>query len=133
MGGGLREGQGLPDNIQYYGDCSSTRYSYTDNKNSYWAMFRLSKTTKYRYMHFGLYLVQPAMATFSSLSHATRTCELFPICTSLTWLQAISLILRYFSLKLVLIEYPTDGHKVTLCVRSFHFVAVCQSVCHRTL
>ena len=64
MVGVLEKGQCLQDNIQYYGDCSSTRYSYTDNKNSYWGDVEIVKTTNYRYMQFCLYLVQPAMSSF---------------------------------------------------------------------
>ena len=41
--GVLEKGQCLQDNIQYYGDCSSTRYSYTDNKNSYWGDVEIVK------------------------------------------------------------------------------------------
>jgi hypothetical protein len=47
-------------------------------------MLILSSSTKYQYLYFPLYLVQSAMSSFWSLSYATRTCELFPICTSLT-------------------------------------------------
>jgi len=50
------------------------------------------KTTKYQRLLFPLYLVQSAMSLFWSLSYATRTCELFPICTSLIWLEAITFI-----------------------------------------
>ena len=44
-------------------------------------------------MQFHLYLVQQEMSAFWSLSYATRTCELFPICTSsdIIYLTVLSL------------------------------------------
>ena len=95
--GVLEKGQCLEGNIQYFGDynitsCNETdieehmykyEYDYGNNDDDDDEFFKQYQVPLYAVP---LYSVQHAMLLFSSLLYATRTCELFPICTSFTWL-----------------------------------------------
>ena len=91
--GVLEKGQCLQGNIQYYGDYNNTSYSYTDIKEKYSDEHKVEifKEIPSTSICSSVYICYNRQC-HHSLSYATRTCKLFPICTSLTWLQAISFI-----------------------------------------
>lgn len=82
--GVLEKGQCLLGNIQYYGDYKNTSYSYSDIKILYLYKYNSEFLKHYQVPVYGVPFIfgTRAMSSFSSLSYATKTCEMFPICTS---------------------------------------------------
>jgi hypothetical protein len=133
--GVLEKGKCLEGNIQYYGDYRNTSYSYTDIENKEYYEYHFEFFRQY---HVPFYAVPFIFGTISNviliiIITCNRDMRTLPNMYILNLAISDIIYLAVLFSEACTSKLSVTGNMMALCVHSFHFVVICQSVCQHTL